>query len=492
MARSRSTTRLAIRRSIRSIASIGGVPYVAFSQYDGSNAQVRVSRLDDAGTAWVEVDGGPSPINETPTLDGFLPSVTVSDGVPVVAWVQAEATTTPQVRVSQNVAVFSGVPDTVITSGPTSSIGAFARFEFTAIPPEDATFECALDGAAFAPCTSPYDSPALSSGTHVFVVRASNFVRHRSDAGFADPGGRPVTAGGAAPSHRHDGGVGCVLTGVGVDLDVTDAAPSSGIRNRFCVVDPPTPPTSFGAFGSQPCGVTVTASGNHVVTASPTIRPATRRDRQRGVPHPAAAGHDDHERAGAGVVVGAAVRVHEHAARCQLRVPGGWRSVQGLHVAVRRYNLPLGAHTLYVRAVTIDGATDPTPATYAFELAERTVRSSCSFSFRSCRDSTKGLGKAAPVPNLYCDLVRTSVPMRSLILPPAGACSPRTATPRPPSRAPRGSTTRSSSRATCRRPVGPTPRSSPSRLPRCPWSGTSSSLVVESPSTCSVGSWTWP
>ena len=398
-----------------SIASIGGVPYVAFSQYDGSNTQVRVSRLDDAGTAWVEVDGGPSPINETPTLDGFLPSLTVSDGVPVVAWVQAEATTTPQVRVSQNVAVFSGVPDTVITSGPTSSIGAFARFEFTAIPPEDATFECALDGAAFAPCTSPYDSPALSSGTHVFVVRASN-----SFGTDPTPASRTLVVDQSPPVAQlrltgTTAASGAYLTGVGVDLDVTDAAPSSGIRNRFCVVDPPTPPTSFGAFGSQPCGVTVTASGNHVVYGIANDQAGNESaivsEAFRILPLP------DTTITNGPAPVSSSAPLFEFTstppgANFECRVDGGlFKACTSPYVA---YNLPLGAHTLYVRAVTIDGATDPTPATYAFELAERTVRSSCSFLVPFLPGFDKGLGKAAPVPNLYCDLVRDVCPVRSL------------------------------------------------------------------------------
>ena len=121
--------------------------------------------------------------------------------------------------------------------------------------------------AAFALRTSPYDSPVLSAAPHRYclVVRASKRVctdptpASRTLVVDQSP---PV----AQPGHRHGGGVGAYSDRSRVDLDVTDAAPSSGIRNRFCVVDPPTPPTSFGVRSApQPCGVTVTASGNHVV-----------------------------------------------------------------------------------------------------------------------------------------------------------------------------------------------------------------------------------
>ncbi len=389
-----------------SLSSIDGVPYVAFSQYD-NNLEIRVKRLDDTGTAWVEVDGAPSPINEDPDGDGLLPSLTVSDGALVVAWLQEEETTLMQVRVSRNVQASFGIPDTVITSGPTSSIGAFATFEFTAVPPEDATFECALDGADFAPCTSPYDSPALSSGSHVFVVRASNaFGTDPTPASRtlvvdqSPPVAQLRLTGTAAAS-------GAYLTGVGVDLDVTDAAPSSGIRNRFCVVDPPTPPTSFGAFGSQPCGGTVTASGNHVVygvandqagNESAIVSKAF-----RILPLP------DTTITKGPAPVSSSAPLFEFTstppgANFECRMDGGtFKSCTSPYVA---YNLPLGTHTLYVRAVTLDGATDPTPATYDFELAERNVRSSCSFLVPFMPNEND--------PALQCLVLQDVCPVRSL------------------------------------------------------------------------------
>ncbi|MBY0277562.1 hypothetical protein K2Z84_19690 [Candidatus Binatia bacterium] len=392
-----------------SLTSIDGVPYVAFSQYD-NNEEIRVKRLDDAGTAWIEVDGGASPINETPFLDGITPSLTVSGGVPVVAWAQAEEASPMQIRVSRDVPPTSGIPDTVITSGPTSSISAFATFEFAAIPPADATFECALDGLDFEPCTSPYTSPALDAGDHVFSVRASNaFGTDPTPASRllvvdqTPPVAQLRLSGTTAAS-------GAYLTGVVVNLDVTDAAPSSGIRNRFCVVDPPAPPTSFGAFGSQPCGGTVTASGNHVVYGIANDQAGNESEivnrTFRILPLP------DTTITNGPTAVSSSAPLFEFTstppgANFECRVDAGtFQRCTSPYVA---YNLPLGAHTLYVRAVTLDGATDPTPATYAFTLAARSVRSSCSFlvPYLTSFDIFK------PTP-FQCTLVRDFCPVRSL------------------------------------------------------------------------------
>ncbi|MFB9404805.1 phytase [Pseudarthrobacter polychromogenes] len=71
-------------------------------------------------------------------------------------------------------------PDTSITGGPSgTSSSTSAEFTFTATEP--ATFECALDGAAFEGCTSPKTYADLTVGSHVFAVRATDA------AGNADP-----------------------------------------------------------------------------------------------------------------------------------------------------------------------------------------------------------------------------------------------------------------------------------------------------------------
>jgi hypothetical protein len=69
------------------------------------------------------------------------------------------------------VAADSVPPDTSILEGPeNNSTDTTPTFSFTSTEP--GTFECSLDGAAYAPCTSPYTTLALALGQHTFAVRA--------------------------------------------------------------------------------------------------------------------------------------------------------------------------------------------------------------------------------------------------------------------------------------------------------------------------------
>ena len=71
-------------------------------------------------------------------------------------------------------------PATSITDGPTERTeSTSARFVFSASEP--ATFECSLDGSAFAPCASPVEHRGLAVGVHLFGVRA------RDELGNVEP-----------------------------------------------------------------------------------------------------------------------------------------------------------------------------------------------------------------------------------------------------------------------------------------------------------------
>lgn len=64
-------------------------------------------------------------------------------------------------------------PNTFIDSGPSGSVSATsATFSFSASEPS--TFECRLDGGAFAPCTSPTSYANLAIGSHTFQVAATD------------------------------------------------------------------------------------------------------------------------------------------------------------------------------------------------------------------------------------------------------------------------------------------------------------------------------
>jgi hypothetical protein len=73
-----------------SLTSIGGTPYVAWEEYDGTNNEIRVARLNAAGTAWERVADSPSPINRSSTESGQSPSLISIDGIPYVAWFEGD------------------------------------------------------------------------------------------------------------------------------------------------------------------------------------------------------------------------------------------------------------------------------------------------------------------------------------------------------------------------------------------------------------------
>ena len=72
------------------------------------------------------------------------------------------------------VAQVSPPPETTIDTGPSGTVtDPSATFTFSSNDP-GATFDCSLDGQAYAPCTSPKDYADLADGVHHFDVRAVN------------------------------------------------------------------------------------------------------------------------------------------------------------------------------------------------------------------------------------------------------------------------------------------------------------------------------
>lgn len=131
---------------------------------------------DDKGAvaagAWVEYDVTPL-VPGNGTYD-FVTLTTSTDALDVDSRETANA---PQLVVT-----FDPPPDTWIASGPSGAVAATtAVFEFAASGPE-ATYECRIDGSAWAGCTSPRTYTDLSQGAHSFEVRAIDPL-----TGIADP-----------------------------------------------------------------------------------------------------------------------------------------------------------------------------------------------------------------------------------------------------------------------------------------------------------------
>jgi Bacterial Ig-like domain len=77
--------------------------------------------------------------------------------------------------------VDTATPDTTITSGPSGTVaGTQATFAFVSTE-TGGTFQCRLDGGAYAACASPHTVSNVAPGTHVFTVRATDA------AGNTDP-----------------------------------------------------------------------------------------------------------------------------------------------------------------------------------------------------------------------------------------------------------------------------------------------------------------
>ncbi|MFN8151088.1 MAG: choice-of-anchor Q domain-containing protein [Solirubrobacterales bacterium] len=90
-------------------------------------------------------------------------------------------------------------PDTTITSGPAegSTVGPKPEFGFSSSEGRS-HFECAVDGAAFAACSTPDALSALGDGAHTFQVRAIDGTGNAD----ATPASRSFTVDATAPTTK--------------------------------------------------------------------------------------------------------------------------------------------------------------------------------------------------------------------------------------------------------------------------------------------------
>ncbi len=155
-------------------------------------------------------------------------------------------------------------PDTELLSGPSGVVTAFpVSFEFAATE-QGARFECALDGAAFAACTSPLTIPELAEGSHRFEVRALDALGNAD----ASPASRDFTVDRYAPETQLDAAPSGTITS-----DTTTVAfSSSEAGSTFeCALD-------AGAFVACTSPRTLTGLSDG---AAPLLRPGDRRGWQR-------------------------------------------------------------------------------------------------------------------------------------------------------------------------------------------------------------------
>ena len=220
-------------------------------------------------------------------------------------------------------------PDTTITAGPTGTIGDDTpTFEFTSTE-AGSIFECKVDAGEWTSCSSPETTAALAPGSHTFQVRAID------PAGNVDP----------SPASRS-------FTVEAQDTTPPDTAITSGPSGP---TNDSTPTFEFNAPGepgatfecnldnagwsacTSPRTTTTLADGAHTFQVRAKDAAGQRRPdpgqpqlhrRHRG------AGHEHHQRTvRAHQRQHAELRVQLARRRRELRVPGGRRSLERLHLA---------------------------------------------------------------------------------------------------------------------------------------------------------------
>jgi hypothetical protein len=131
----------------------------------GSSIQ-RVEVSTDNGASWSQASGSTS-WSYTWTLppDGIYPLL--ARAVDAAGNIQSPAFAT-------GVTISATPPDTFITSAPSDpTIQPSGAFTITSTKP-GTTFECMIDGVAYAACQSPYHTAALGDGRHTLSVRAKD------------------------------------------------------------------------------------------------------------------------------------------------------------------------------------------------------------------------------------------------------------------------------------------------------------------------------
>jgi hypothetical protein len=133
-----------------------------------------------AGDAEQEVSDGELDPSETSAVHSWTVQAT-SDGPKQVRIVGTGSGFGTELRREAAVTVDADCspPGTRIDAAPTDPTSdPVPRFRFSGSGGPSG-FECALDGAAYAPCTSPLELPGLAEGTHDFAVRAVDAAGNR-------------------------------------------------------------------------------------------------------------------------------------------------------------------------------------------------------------------------------------------------------------------------------------------------------------------------
>ncbi len=179
-------------------------------------------------------------------------------------------------------------PDTIVTaSPPDTSDSPAASFSFNSSH-SIATFQCALDGAAFASCTSPVHYTGLALGEHTFQVRSM------IPSGTADPVGVSRTWTVVSPPRFSINSGAYATNSPYVEIDVQLAA----LRGKRAHLEQRVVPAGIehrkrSGGGDDSLGNSWSAGEAHRLRLVPGQRDAERDLHGRHRPRPCEAGHPD-------------------------------------------------------------------------------------------------------------------------------------------------------------------------------------------------------
>ena len=251
-------------------------------------------------------------------------------------------------------------PDTTITANPPALTNATsAGFSFTATE-AGSTFECKLDGAAFAACTSPQNYSALAVGSHTFQVRAIDA------AGNTDP--TPATFSWTIDTTAPDTTLTATPPAVTSSTSASFSFTATEAGSTFeCKLD-------GGAFGActSPQNYSALAAGAHTFQVR-AVDPAGNTD-----PTPATFGWTIDTTAPDTTLTATPPAVtNSTSASFSFTATEAGSTFEckrdgaafGACTSPQNYSaLAAGAHTFQVRAIDRAGNIDPTPATFSWTI----------------------------------------------------------------------------------------------------------------------------
>jgi len=167
--------------SVASVAGVGSVPYVTWHEDDGTRTQIRVKRFD--GSQWQAIGG---PVNFSGTMPARFASVTDVGGVPYLAWEEADGTA-QQIRVARlDGAGWTHLGDSLNVSGTQDAsrprITSVAGVPYVAwtedAPPGSQVHVKRLDGATWTPVGSALNvaTDDFTSSPYVAGLGSTAFV----------------------------------------------------------------------------------------------------------------------------------------------------------------------------------------------------------------------------------------------------------------------------------------------------------------------------